>query len=122
MSLAERVPEPAEDWQAGAECRGTDPNWFYADALPRGRPPTDPEVRERYYGELRWRELCPGCPVRTDCLAHALLHRERWGVWGGLTPAARKNIEAFLLDGSVTWVQLTGRWSNNGTGRDTLSA
>jgi hypothetical protein len=115
------IPEPVEGWERSAECRGTDPAWFYADVFGPGRPPTGEAARERYYGQMRWRELCPGCPVRADCLAHALLRRERWGVWGGLTPAARKNIEAFLAEGTITWVQLTGRWSNNGPGRDTLS-
>jgi WhiB family redox-sensing transcriptional regulator len=110
------IPEPAEDWRERARCRGTTPEWFFADTIPRGRPPSDPETRERFYGELRWRELCPVCPVRADCLAHALLHRERWGVWGGLTPAARRNIEAFIADGAVTWTQLTARWSNNRPG------
>jgi hypothetical protein len=108
------IPEPREDWQLDAECRGTDPAWFYAEVL-RGRPPSDEGARSRHYGELRWRELCPPCPVRAECLAHALLHRERWGVWGGLTPAARRNVETFLAEGTVTWVQLTGRWSNNGS-------
>lgn len=114
------IPEPAEDWQQRAECRGTDPAWFYAEVL-RGRPPSDPEARAAYYGELRWRELCPPCEVRADCLAHALLRRERWGVWGGLTPAQRHNIEEFLTEGTVTWVQLTRRWgSNGGSGRATV--
>lgn len=111
------IPEPREGWERDAECANTDPRWFYAEVL-RGRPPSDADSRELYYGEMRWREMCPVCPVRPECLAHALLHRERWGVWGGLTPSARRNVESFLADGSVTWVQLTGRWSNNGSPRD----
>ena len=107
------VPEPREDWQSEAACLGTTPDWFYADVLYERVNPEDGTIQ--YYNEMRWRELCPGCPVRDQCLAHAILHRERWGVWGGLSPAARRNIEAFLVDGSVTWVQLTWRWSNNGS-------
>ena len=105
------VPEPREDWRAESACLGTTPEWFYADVLRRD----DSGPRVRFYNEMRWRELCPGCPVRDQCLAHAILHRERWGVWGGLTPAARRNIEEFLVEGTVTWVQLSRRWSNNGS-------
>lgn len=104
------VPPPREDWQDEAECRGTEPRWFYAEVLRRNDDSSTP----RYYNEMRWRELCPVCPVRDQCLAHAILHRERWGVWGGLTPAARRNVEEFLVEGTVTWVQLTRRWSNTG--------
>ncbi|MGC4050639.1 MAG: WhiB family transcriptional regulator [Paludibaculum sp.] len=33
--------------------------------------------------------LCDGCPVRNDCLAHALAAGERHGMWGGLQPEER---------------------------------
>lgn len=29
------------------------------------------------------KEVCGGCPVRTQCLAGALEREEPWGVWGG---------------------------------------
>jgi WhiB family redox-sensing transcriptional regulator len=105
------VPEPREDWRSESACLGTTPDWFYAEVLRRDTS----APRVKFYNEMRWRELCPTCPVRDQCLAHAILHRERWGVWGGLTPAARRNIEEFLVEGTVTWVQLTRRWSNNGS-------
>lgn len=35
--------------------------------------------------------LCEGCPVRTECLAWALVHGERW-VWGGLSEHQRKQL------------------------------
>jgi hypothetical protein len=111
VSVEGVVPEPPEGWREVAACLNTNPDWFYADTL-KGRPPTDPVRKAQVYEEMRWRHLCPRCPARADCLAHALLHRERWGVWGGMTPAGRRNIEEFLVGGLVTWVKLTKGWSN----------
>jgi WhiB family transcriptional regulator, redox-sensing transcriptional regulator len=36
------------------------------------------------------RAFCRPCPVRTECLAHALDQRVEWGVWGGLTERERR--------------------------------
>jgi WhiB family redox-sensing transcriptional regulator len=34
-------------------------------------------------------EICHECPVRTDCLNHALATNERFGIWGGTTEQQR---------------------------------
>jgi hypothetical protein len=34
--------------------------------------------------------ICRRCPVQVECLTHAQLYLETWGVWGGLTAAERK--------------------------------
>ncbi|KOV41956.1 WhiB family transcriptional regulator [Streptomyces sp. H036] len=34
--------------------------------------------------------VCAGCPVRTECLAHALDHRIEHGIWGGMTERERR--------------------------------
>ncbi|CAM5276788.1 hypothetical protein SXANM310S_03038 [Streptomyces xanthochromogenes] len=34
--------------------------------------------------------LCMKCPVRTECLAHALDQRIEFGVWGGMTERERR--------------------------------
>ncbi|MEV6046870.1 WhiB family transcriptional regulator [Streptomyces xanthochromogenes] len=34
--------------------------------------------------------LCGACPVRTQCLAHALDQRIEFGVWGGMTERERR--------------------------------
>src|SRR5215217_3776896 len=39
------------------------------------------------------RTICNACPVKTECLAHALQEKERYGMWGGLTPIERRRIE-----------------------------
>jgi len=38
------------------------------------------------------RALCAGCPVRADCLDHAISHGEEYGMWGGMTPSERRRI------------------------------
>jgi WhiB family transcriptional regulator, redox-sensing transcriptional regulator len=43
------------------------------------------------YGEAR--KICNACPVKSECLDHALDERERYGMWGGLTPLERLRIE-----------------------------
>lgn len=36
------------------------------------------------------REICRACPVRLECLEHALTQREDQGMWGGTTPHERR--------------------------------
>ena len=36
------------------------------------------------------RHFCRTCPVRTECLAHALDQRIEFGVWGGMTERERR--------------------------------
>ena len=38
------------------------------------------------------KEVCEGCGVRAACLEHALLSREKAGVWGGATERERRRI------------------------------
>lgn len=35
------------------------------------------------------KKLCDDCPIRMQCLATAMLNREPYGIWGGLTAAER---------------------------------
>ncbi len=44
-----------------------------------------------YYDEAR--EICSVCPVRPNCLNYAMENKERYGMWGGLTPIERRRIE-----------------------------
>ncbi|WP_121711829.1 WhiB family transcriptional regulator [Streptomyces sp. E5N91] len=34
--------------------------------------------------------VCAACPVRLECLAYALDHREQYGVWGAMTERERR--------------------------------
>jgi WhiB family redox-sensing transcriptional regulator len=64
------------NWRAAARCRTTD-----ADALFI----TGAQQREA-------RMFCRTCPVRTECLAHALDERIEFGVWGGMTERERRSL------------------------------
>lgn len=55
------------NWRAAARCRTTDAEGLFV---------TGAQQREA-------REFCRACPVRTECLAHALDQRIEFGVWGG---------------------------------------
>ncbi|MFM9634101.1 MULTISPECIES: WhiB family transcriptional regulator [Streptomyces] len=63
-----------DDWGAWAVCRSADPEELFAEGAAQNRA----------------KVLCTGCPVRTECLAHALDHRIEHGVWGGMTERERR--------------------------------
>lgn len=64
-------------WRKHAACRGLDPDIFY---------PVSEE------GSEEAKAICGGCPVRQACLEHALVSRERDGVWGGATERERRRM------------------------------
>lgn len=64
-------------WRQRAACRGVDPDVFY--------PVTDEDADEA-------KSICGVCPVRESCLEHALVNRERDGVWGGATERERRRM------------------------------
>ncbi|MCZ7526462.1 MAG: WhiB family transcriptional regulator [Acidimicrobiia bacterium] len=64
-------------WRQLARCRGSDAELFY--------PAEDDDADEA-------KEICTLCPVRQACLEHALVAREKIGVWGGLTERERRRI------------------------------
>jgi WhiB family transcriptional regulator, redox-sensing transcriptional regulator len=66
-----------DTWQEQAACRDADADLFFAA------------------DEARRREaltLCAACPVRVECLEHAIVHRETYGVWGGTDEHERKRL------------------------------
>jgi hypothetical protein len=44
-----------------------------------------------FYEEAK--SICDVCPVREQCLVNALLNKEYYGMWGGLTPIERRRIQ-----------------------------
>ncbi|BBG05376.1 MULTISPECIES: WhiB family transcriptional regulator [Pseudonocardia] len=62
------------NWRAAARCRASDAEDLFV---------TGARQREA-------REFCFGCPVRTECLAHALDQQVEFGVWGGTTERERR--------------------------------
>jgi len=64
-------------WRQRAACQGLDPDIFY--------PTSEDDAEEA-------KAICAGCAVRQLCLEYALSHRERDGVWGGLTDRERRRL------------------------------
>lgn len=81
LSAVYRTEDPTEvAWQLDAACRGAgvDPEVFF------------PEGRGKTYRPAR--TVCLDCPVADECLEYALVHDERFGVWGGLSEQERRRL------------------------------
>src|SRR6476619_6398754 len=63
-----------EDWTSRAACRATQPDQLFVRGAEQNKA----------------KQLCAGCPVRTECLAEALDNQIEWGVWGGMTERERR--------------------------------
>ena len=75
------ITKPPE-WTAGGLCAQVDPELFF--------PELGGSTREA-------KAVCAGCEVRAECLAHALAHHERHGVWGGLSERERRRMHRPVL-------------------------
>ncbi len=70
------ITRPPE-WVAEGLCAQADPElWF---------PETGGSTAEA-------KAVCGRCPVRPECLSFALEHRERFGVWGGVSEPERRRM------------------------------
>jgi WhiB family transcriptional regulator, redox-sensing transcriptional regulator len=47
---------------------------------------------ERLARERRAKTICAACPVRDECLQHAVTSDERYGIWGGLNQEERRGL------------------------------
>ena len=73
------------DWQMRAACRGPQASVFF--------PPPYVEKRdEKRRRELRAKDICAACSVRTNCLDYALQIGEQHGIWGGLNEIERRDL------------------------------
>ncbi|MEW1955698.1 WhiB family transcriptional regulator [Terrabacter sp. NPDC080008] len=80
-----RLPRPtysSYEWQEQGRCRTKAVEQFFADDH-------DLDQRERREQTEAARMVCGGCPVRQQCLDHALRVPETFGIWGGTTPTER---------------------------------
>ncbi|WP_370132653.1 WhiB family transcriptional regulator [Streptacidiphilus sp. EB103A] len=68
------MSETADDWCKDASCRTGDPEELFGEGSVQNRA----------------KARCAGCPVSTECLAHALDGRVEFGVWGGMTERERR--------------------------------
>ena len=77
------------NWRVAAQCRTADAEGLFV---------TGARQREA-------RGFCRTCPVRTECLAHALDHRVEFGVWGGMTERQRRALLRARPE-VTSWAQL----------------
>ena len=70
------ITEP-DAWMIQARCRGLAPTEFF---------PTDSR------GVEHAQHVCADCPVRAECLEHALDNRINHGTWGGVSERERRRI------------------------------
>lgn len=87
MTLVSKALKPVHDkweWQYEGACRDADPESFFLDPNMRGL--------NKKTKELNAIKVCNTCPVKQECLDHALSVPEYFGVWGGMTEEQRLQI------------------------------
>ena len=90
-------PFAPDEWTEEAACKDHDPvHYFGTEDRPRLTPRQLAQVRR----------VCAGCPVRIQCLQHALSEPEHHGVWAGTTARERARIHDLIGRGHVTFVQV----------------
>lgn len=68
------IDAPRQSWVELAACTATDPELFFTDNI--------------RYIEIAKR-ICNGCPVKEECLDHAIDNKEPYGIRGGQTARER---------------------------------
>lgn len=48
------------------------------------------------------KSMCARCPVASFCLVYAIENGEKFGIWGGASPADRRRMKAALLTTNPT--------------------
>lgn len=76
--------------RAGAPCEGSGA-LFFGPALDL-RTELHREEREQAAKDVCIEE----CPYRFSCLEFALVHNEKWGVWGGMATGDRRDFRVWL--------------------------
>lgn len=77
------------DWQDRAACRPADLFLFFGPEIE-----TDQAREDR---EAKAKAICAGCPVRRQCLSHAVVTPVQWGVWGQAGERERAQIRRNYL-------------------------
>lgn len=69
-------------WVRSAACREVDPELFFPVGI---QGPAQRQTEQA-------KDVCAGCPVRTQCLTWALATRQDAGVWGGMSEHERRDL------------------------------
>ena len=91
-STGRAIGLPAWNWRVAARCRTENSEDLFV---------TGAQQRDV-------RDFCFSCPVRTECLAHALDQQVEFGVWGGMTERERRALLRRRPD-VRSWARLLGR-------------
>jgi WhiB family redox-sensing transcriptional regulator len=75
-------------WKEDGLCRTANGNWVDVPNVGSQR-----RQRELMRSELA---ICQVCPVRRQCLIHALEFHEHHGIWGGRLPKERRRISRII--------------------------
>ena len=81
-----QVDDDEEGWQERALCAQTDPEAFF--------PEKGGSTREA-------KRICSGCEVKPECLDYALVHDERFGIWGGLSERERRRLRRGEISAAI---------------------
>jgi WhiB family redox-sensing transcriptional regulator len=73
-------------WRAHAACRTVDTAVFFGGDGER--------LGARRARERHAKAICAACPVLLPCRTYALVYREPYGVWGGLSARDRARLNA----------------------------
>jgi WhiB family redox-sensing transcriptional regulator len=84
---------PIPDWHLNALCNGMDDEIFFGAEDQRVRPSLSRT------GLALAQSVCEQCPVRFDCLTHALTKPEGYGVWGGTSGRMREEMLFRVMTG-----------------------
>ena len=68
-------------WQEKGLCRDKDSEVFFLESNMRG------DNKNHHISVAK--SICKPCPVKNECLGHALAVPENYGVWGGLSEEER---------------------------------
>lgn len=70
-----------QPWAGHGRCRGMDPDFFFPE---HGDTAQAAEAKK----------VCKQCVVRLDCLEWAIATKEQLGIFGGMSPRARRSYAA----------------------------
>lgn len=90
MTGAVLVPDAIADLLADAFAAGS--GWRWQDDALCAQVGDDFWFPEKGGSTREAKGVCGRCPVRAECLAYALEHDERFGVWGGMSERERRRL------------------------------
>ena len=82
MTIADQRTRDSLSWTDRAACRDAPPDLFF--------PVSEFGAAAEQITDAK--RICAGCPVRVNCLDHALSRSEASGIWGGTTDHERRRL------------------------------